>query len=1428
MADRSIRVVLRAEVAGYRAAMEQAARATRRVPEEGDRATGALGRMVQSADQNREAWDRSGAALTAFGAVTTGVFAGSVKAAIDWQSAWTGVLKTVDGTPGELARLEDGLREMTAILPASHAEIAAVAEAAGQLGIATPNIMAFTRTMVDLGETTNLSADEAATALARFMGVMGTSQGDVSRLGSVVVDLGNNFATTEREIVEMGQRLSAAGSVAGLTEADVLGMATAMSSVGIEAEAGGTAMSRVMIKIAKAVDEGGESVGEFAKVAGMSSQEFMNAWNDDPVTAIMAVVSGLGALTDAGGGAFQALDDLGLKDVRITNAMLSLAASGDQVTRAISMASDAWADNSALAAEAALRYDTVEAKISMAKNSIVDAGISMGEAFLPVVASAAEGVAGLATAFSNLDPKTQAALSGLTGLAGVTALSAGAFLLLFPRVMETVRGFQTLAALAPRLAAGLSLVGKATVPILAVAAAIIALDEATKRKVEAPEVGEVTAAMLDIANDVDMARGKLDQFFQMDPQNTVNVTKGLDGIADAMKRISGEGRGAVEWVNDNLNFLPLIDNADVKQIEASFEQIDTALANLQQTGAEAQAAMNWDVLVSEAEKAGLSVDDLRARFPQYIAALQETENASRLAASETGGMTAEMQAAEQATAEAAEELQKWRDRVREASMSFISPTDAYQAAIDKSMEWAQAQADATDDAEDSWSDFYDGMTVSMGQLLEEQQKQLTDQVAYNANMMKLAGQVSGEYLAYLDGLGREAAPLIATLANALPEELAASDAMYTQGLANGTNYVTALEAATSGKEVTVIMNADGTIAYEIAADTVSEVDKMAVKPWALGVDPTPAIDTAANSTIPLLSGMTVKPWDLSARPENAMSTSRQTSTSIGGMTPSAWAIDAKADPAIAEANRAQNTINAKRASITVDAVQSVGFMNSVQAMANKVSSTWANINVGASGSMARPLPGLAGGGRITGPGTPTSDSILGVGSDGVPTARVSRDEFVVNAASYQKHRGLVEAINADSLPGLATGGAVGLWERRAQQAWSQAQSAWNRGDDAGWRAADQRYKDAQSTLKQLREEQGALTRSSRRGEVTGRATSGLSGAFSVVDDLWSGARNEDYSQGARDNLWKAAASAEPAMKRLYTQADKVEKSLEAARDRAKELGAVSDGVASRLSGEFSLEGTTKQNTNARGDIWYTTGGIGANAKATAARVQAFAGKLSRLQKLGLSGGVLQELAQMGSVEGSIAADALLAGGKAEVSTTNKAFADLAKWSGQAGQYVSEGFYKGGVQAANGIVAGLESQQAAIEAQILKIAKSMESALKKALGIRSPSRMTTAIGAFTGEGLVVGMKAKRRAIEDEATAMGLAAIPGVPSGVSSASLAAASSRYAPTVNVTAPAPSLDGLAVTGQFSVGSDGLLTLVDGRIRQAESATATSVSRRY
>jgi len=198
--------------------------------------------------------------------VLTGVargIAGLGTAAISVESAMAGVTKTTDGLLDEMGNLtyagetlKGGFRDLAKEIPMSVEELMHIGELGGQLGIAEDSLLDFTRTIADLGVTTNLSTEDAAMSLAQLMNVMGTNQEDIDKLGSVIVDLGNNFATTEADIVGFASRIAGAGEIAGLTEADVMGISAAFSSVGIQAEAGGTAVQKVLMAMNQAVAGG--------------------------------------------------------------------------------------------------------------------------------------------------------------------------------------------------------------------------------------------------------------------------------------------------------------------------------------------------------------------------------------------------------------------------------------------------------------------------------------------------------------------------------------------------------------------------------------------------------------------------------------------------------------------------------------------------------------------------------------------------------------------------------------------------------------------------------------------------------------------------------------------------------------------------------------------------------------------------------------------------------------------------------------------------------------------------------------------------------------------------------------------------------------------------------------------------------------------
>lgn len=305
------------------------------------------------------------------------------KAASDYESAFAGVKKTVDETATvSYKNLSDGIRQMAKELPASAVEIANVAEVAGQLGIKAEDILTFSRTMIDMGESTNLSAEDAASSIAKIANILGLTSDEYKRFGSSVVDLGNNFATTERDIVEMTNRLAAGGRLAGLTAPDILGLATAMSSVGIEAEAGGTAMTQTLTAIGNAVSLTGKGAADdlnlIAKTAGMTSEEFQQAWKEKPVVALQSFIKGLKNAQDKGVNMNAILAQLGMTGIRQSNMLKSLALASDKMGDAVDRSNKAWKENTALTNEANKRYETTESQLKMFKNQVTDLAIEFG------------------------------------------------------------------------------------------------------------------------------------------------------------------------------------------------------------------------------------------------------------------------------------------------------------------------------------------------------------------------------------------------------------------------------------------------------------------------------------------------------------------------------------------------------------------------------------------------------------------------------------------------------------------------------------------------------------------------------------------------------------------------------------------------------------------------------------------------------------------------------------------------------------------------------------------------------------------------------------------------------------------------------------------------------------------------------------------
>lgn len=345
------------------------------------------------------------------------------EAAAQFETSMAGVKRTVGGSDDFIDSLGENFKRLSTEIPITSNELAGIATTAGQLGIAQADVETFTTVMAQLGTTTDLSADSAATMLAQFANITGVT--DYQRLGSTVAALGDSTATTASKVVEMSQGMAAAATIAGFSERDILAVSAAVGSLGIESASGSTSMSTLISTLYKATQTG-DKLEDFASVAGMSAEQFKQSWGEDAVGTMNAFIQGLNDTERNGKSAVVILDELGIKNVRQTKAILGLASAGDLLSRTIEQANTAWNQNTALGEKASVMYNTTEAKLTMMENAANNVKIAVGDALTPAISGVAEMMTGILEPLSEFIEANPAIVQGLTAFVGVLGLATAA------------------------------------------------------------------------------------------------------------------------------------------------------------------------------------------------------------------------------------------------------------------------------------------------------------------------------------------------------------------------------------------------------------------------------------------------------------------------------------------------------------------------------------------------------------------------------------------------------------------------------------------------------------------------------------------------------------------------------------------------------------------------------------------------------------------------------------------------------------------------------------------------------------------------------------------------------------------------------------------------------------------------------------------
>ena len=493
---------------------------------------------------NAERWQQTGKGLKEVGesidtitkpiqyAATAALGLGSASAiaAVQFEDNFANVKKTVDGTPEQLEDIRQKIIQMSttgvnghSAIPQTTAELNELAAAGGQLGITTDNIVDFTEVMAQMGTATNLVGEEGAATLARFQNVMGVGQNEIRNIGSAIVDLGNHSATTESEIAAMALRMGKYGSSVRMSSADVLGYSAALSSLGIEAQMGGSAIGRTWLSIEKAVANGGEGLKAFAKYSGKSAKEFKEQWNTDSSGAFNGLLKGLQSAENL----TVALDDLGINNTQDIQAMMALVNGYDLVTESVNRSNTAYKENTALQEEFDAKAETTASKLSVAKNNVVEIARSFGDLMLPTIVDVSNGVSQYTQKIASMDDAQKkniitagatvvamgAITKGSTGLikwAGNTVEAVG-------NIKKAFSAGGALAKFAPTLASIGATAGPAVLSLGAMATATVVLYKAARKYEEyskdwsrgGDELSNKTKSYADAARDLNSLQWEL-------------------------------------------------------------------------------------------------------------------------------------------------------------------------------------------------------------------------------------------------------------------------------------------------------------------------------------------------------------------------------------------------------------------------------------------------------------------------------------------------------------------------------------------------------------------------------------------------------------------------------------------------------------------------------------------------------------------------------------------------------------------------------------------------------------------------------------------------------------------------------------------------------------------------------------------------------
>lgn len=1010
MAERRLKAILSAEIAGYVRAMAEAAASTRKTKtaaedlgkaaqESGQKSTQASKQQEDAAKQTAAAAEKQAQAQTeigttaaVMGTATLAAVGGVVKSYADFDKQMSSVRASTHETAGNMDLLRDAAVKAGADTAFSATEAAQGIDELAKAGVSTKDILGGGLTgALDLAAAGELAVGEAAEIAATAMTQFKLS-GD--QLPHVADLLAAGAGKAQGSVQDMGMALNQAGLVAsatGLSIEETTGSLAAFASAGLVGSDAGTSFKSMLQRLQNPSKEAAEVMGQLGINMYDANGEFVGM--SDLAGQLQTSMAGL---TQAERDKAMATI-FGSDAVRASNVLYQEGAAG------IKEWESAVNDAGFAAETAALKQDNLAGDLDKLGGSLDSVFLQSGSGVNDVLRGLVQGLESLVDMVGQVPGPVLGTVTVIAGLVGVAGLLGGGLITVLPKIAATREAIDTLAPAGSRAARGLGRVTSAakggTIALAAIGAA-----------------ATLAAPMLDKINGpTDSAAHAIKKFSGEAAQGAISA----DTLAGSFADLGGKGTAQAEVFGKALNgvFDPKWGANAENLIAGALGFLSLGMIDVTTHTEEARsrfAAMGEELSSLDAEKAAASFQSMASQtdgsqeslgrllelMPAYRESLESQAEAAGLA---TDDQTLLKIAMGEIT-----------PVVEGAAESFGSYTDATGQAVPITEDMAEQLEEVGITAEGAIValDKYTEALFAAGlSQMSAREATAAHQEALDANVGAIAAATDALAKQYeMEGMSAESAKALATEQVNLGGALNGTkdDFDLTNAAGRALNDQFSAVASTGMAEIEAKAKA-GVGQPELQANLRSTYDSLITTLAGFGITGDGA-DTLARRVMGVPKEANVDSWMSDAAKQMA----EQTTGAINAI------------PKRVEVNYVNTTTNIVRS------------INDESHIAE---------GPGGRGGMTRAhggrIPRHAIGGKLpsTGPGTERTDGILGISSKtGQAVSWLDGGEWIVNAKSSDKHHNLIAAVNRDdprlaSLPMFAGGGRASSREYSAAAAY---------------------------------------------------------------------------------------------------------------------------------------------------------------------------------------------------------------------------------------------------------------------------------------------------------------------------------------------------------------------------------------------------------